>query len=312
MNSFSHSHSQLNLQRDEVEGIIARFSATHSSHLTAVPGLSVARVTTPVPPTTHAETSCLCLCVRGSRRVSVGDAAFLHGERTFVITGVDVPTIVAIPNASPRNPYTALRIDLDLTVARRIAREAYDHRARPDRARHLVAFKADFGLLDAIARLVRLIDAPRDVGFLADLIHQEILCRLLSGPAGPRFRKILSLASKSGGTAVALEWLRAHFSERVLVGQLAEKAGMGLSTFHRHFQELTSMSPIQYQKQLRLHEARKLMLEQCLDVGSAALMVGYESSTHFIRDFRRTFGITPLRSVASLRKLGMTGRSKAD
>lgn len=150
----------------------------------------------------------------------------------------------------------------------------------------------------------RLIERPSEIAVLADLIHREILYRLLSGPAGNSLRQIARLGSHGQRVSKVVAWLREHFRGPLRIDQLAKMAGMGVSTLHRHFHELTDMSPIQYQKRIRLHEARRLMLEESYEVGTAALDVGYESSTQFIREYRRLFGEAPLRNIKALRTTG--------
>jgi transcriptional regulator GlxA family with amidase domain len=203
------------------------------------------------------------------------------------------------------HPYIGLRIDLDLDLARQVMADI-DVQA-PDVVlpeSPLALGRIEPALFDAVARLVRLIEAPQDVGFMSGLIHREILYRLLQSPAGRKLRLIVQLGAQGNRVAKAVSWLQSHFRERLRVGQLADIAGMAQSTLYRHFQELTGMSPIQYQKRLRLHKARHLMLEGRLDVGSAALSVGYESPTQFVREYRRLFGESPLRDVKALRADG--------
>ncbi|HEX7814971.1 AraC family transcriptional regulator [Dyella sp.] len=297
-------------QRDEIEAVIARFAALHHGHSTPVPGLSVARITTPVPPTAQVDAACLCICVRGSRRISNGDSVIFHEENHFVLTAVELPSIIAIPDASPHRPYTALRIDLDLNLARQVMAEIdIDTPSHAPGDTCLAVIKLDPAMLDCVARLVRLLERPGDIAFISKLIHQEILYRLLSGPGGARLRRIVRLGSQGHRVATVIEWLNANFRERLRIEQLAEKAGMGVSTLHRHFNELTGMSPIQYQKQLRLHEARRLMMEEELEVGMVALKVGYESATQFIREYRRLFGAPPMRDVKTIREAGQNQKT---
>jgi AraC-like DNA-binding protein len=292
-------------QRDEIEAVIARFASTHSGYCTPVPGLRVARITSPVPPTAHFDAAYLCVCIRGRRRVSAGDTVILHDESHCILTAIEVPTIIAIPDASHARPYTALRIDIDLNLARQIMAEIdIEGPSSASADASISVMKLDTELLDGVTRLVKLLDRPTDIPFMSALIHKEILYRLLSGSGGARLRKMIRTGTQSHRVTRAIDWLRLHFREPLRIGQLAEKAGMGVSTLHRHFTELTGMSPIQYQKQMRLHEARRLMLENELDVGVSALKVGYESSTQFIREYRRLFGESPMRDIKALREAG--------
>jgi transcriptional regulator GlxA family with amidase domain len=157
-------------------------------------------------------------------------------------------------------------------------------------------------LLDAVLRLVRLIEAPSDIPILGQLIQHEILYRLAIGPKGNRLRQIVRLGSKSHGVAKVIAWLREHFAEKLQIAQLADQAGMGVSTLHRHFSQPTSMSPIQYQKHLRLHEARRVLVAEGVDAATAAVRVGYESVSQFNREYRRLFGEPPRRDVNGLKR----------
>jgi AraC-like DNA-binding protein len=293
------------LLRIEIEAIIERYSKVSASYETAIPGLHVARITERVEPTTHLAEASVCVCVRGSRELTVGETMWAQKEDQFLLSAIGLPTIIAIDDASAAKPYTALRIDLNLDLARQVMADIDLQGVTVAPSASSLSFgpiNRDF--LDAVARLVRLIEAPNDASYMSDLIHREILYRLLSGPSGYRLRQIVRLGSQGHRVAKAVTWLRNHFQERLKIEQLAAIAGMGISTLHRHFHELTGMSPIQYQKHLRLHEARRLMLDDSCDVSSTATSVGYESSTQFIREYRRLFGAPPLRDIKALRAKG--------
>jgi AraC-like DNA-binding protein len=247
----------------------------------------------------------VCLCIRGSRKLTVGEGEYVQTENEYLLSTLGLPAIVAIPDASLVNPYTALRIEIDLDLARQIMADIDVEGVRPNQAEACLSFgRLDPPFMDAVARLVRLIEAPTDISFMSGLLHREILYRLLAGPGGQRLRQIIRRDSQGHRVAKAAAWLRSHFRDNLKIEQLATIAGMGVSTLHRHFQELTGMSPLQYQKQLRLHEARRQMLNDDVDVGTTALNVGYESSTQFIREYRRLFGQPPLRHVNALRAGG--------
>ncbi|HEY4202599.1 MAG TPA: AraC family transcriptional regulator [Devosiaceae bacterium] len=289
--------------RDEIEAIIARYALSGGPVETPVRGLRVGRLTAPVPPTSLVHEPSLCLCVRGSKRMTVGERHFAHDQEHFLLFAADMPAIAAIDDASPERPYTALLIHLDLDMARQLMAEIDSSRLAPSpRAGTCMAYgRLDADLLDAVLRLVRLIERPGEIAIMGALIQRELLFRLLSGASGERLRQIVLSGSPSQRIARAIGWLRANYAQRLSIEQLADLAGMGLSTLHRHFQEVTGMSPLQYQKHLRLHEARRLMLAENADAGAAALAVGYESVTQFNREYRRLFGAPPLRDVKALR-----------
>jgi len=294
-------NQRLTSLRQNIEANIVRYLAAASDGPTPVPGLGVARLRSPLAPTTYLYEPSLCISARGAKRVLLGDQGFVYDENRFLLTAVGLPTVIAV-DASPRNPYVGLQVLLDLELAR-------DMIAGMDTNRLDTAQSADPGiatgpvteeLLDAVGRLVKLLDTPRDIPILAALLQREILYRVLSGPQGSRLRQIARLDSQGHRVAKAIAWLRANFARKLRIKELARVSGMGLSTLHRHFHELTTMSPLQFQKQLRLHEARRLMLAERLDAGSSALRVGYESAAQFSRDYRRLFGQPPMRDIRSL------------
>src|ERR1700754_2813153 len=277
--------------RAEMEKIIASYVAERGIGETDVPRLSVAHITGPRPSTTYLYEPSICVCVRGSKRVLLGNEGYVYDETHFLLTTIGLPTIIQINDADPDIPYTALQIILDLDLARQMMIEID--------ANGIDQIRSDVGivvgdlspdLLDAVARLVELQAKPHDIPIMNGLIHREILYRILVSEMGNRLRQIVRIGSQANRVAQAVHWLRAHYTERLRIEDLAELAGMAVSTLHRHFQEVTTLSPLQYQKQLRLHEARRLMLSEEKDAGTAALQVGYESVTQFTREYRRLFG----------------------
>lgn len=293
------------LLRAEIEDSIERYMRTNSDYRTHVPGLHVARITAPVPPTTHMAEASICICISGARQVTFGGGNYDQIESQYLLSAIGLPSIVAIPDASPQNPYTAVRIELDLELARQIVAEVEIGTGDRRQSQSGIGIaQVDPNLLDPVARLVRLIEAPGDVAFLSGLLQREILYRVLTGPRGKTLRQIVRLGSQGHRIAKAASWIRDHFREHFHVEQLAKMIGMGVSTLHRHFQDLTGMSPLQYQKHLRLHEARRLMLLKDSDVTSTALNVGYESPTQFVREYRRLFGQPPMKNIKSIRLEG--------
>jgi AraC-like DNA-binding protein len=299
------NHALLSRQRAEMEEIIALHCRRSGGFDTPVPGLRVGRIIQPIPPSMHTADACVCVLIRGARSITVGDAVFTQDEDSYLLSTVALPSIIAIPDASPSTPYTALRIDIDFDLARQVMAEIQGQTLAPALPESPLSLgRIGHELFDAVVRLVRLIDAPNDIAFMSRLLHREVLYRLLSGPAGGRLRQMVQLGTQGSRAAKAVTWLRAHFHQPLKIAQLAAVAGMAESTLHRYFHALTGMSPIQYQKRLRLNQARNLMLGGGLDVGSVAFAVGYESATQFIREYRRLFGEPPLRDVKSLRAQG--------
>lgn len=294
--------SKLDSIRNEIERIVARYVEKHGVGATVVPGLSVGRATAPIAPSSYLFEPSLCVGARGSKRVHLGEASYVYDEHHFLLTAVGLPTIIEVAEASEDAPYTALQLKLDLHAARQVIGEVETHRLDTARSEAGIATgPVDGALLDAVVRLVRLLDTPRDIPILHANIHREILYRVLVGPAGARLRQIVQVGSQGGRIAKAVERLQRDFSKKLKIEDLADEVGMGVSTLHHHFREITTMSPLQFQKQLRLHEARRLMLTEDADAANAAIQVGYESVTQFNREYRRLFGAPPVKDVRAMR-----------
>jgi AraC-like DNA-binding protein len=269
---------------------------------TAIPGFSLYRRTAPTPcnPTTYEPS--LAVFVQGKKRINLGGTSYLCDESSFLLTSVDVPVISQIVSASEEKPMLALRLALDIQVVREIlSQQELPEPAVSARTHGIAIGKSTVELLSACSRLLDLLDTPEDIPFLSDMIHREIVYRLLRGPQGQRLRAIATLGDQSHRTAKAIAWLRANFHKPLRLEELALVARMGMSTLHHQFRALTAMSPLQYQKQLRLHAARDRMLIDGLDAASAAFEVGYESPSQFSRKYRRFFGQPPIRDIKARR-----------
>jgi AraC-like DNA-binding protein len=274
-----------------------------SAFETGVPGLTLYRVTEPSAPFSSIYEPSVSLIIRGRKRVIVGAAVLDYDESNFLLTAIDLPTTVQILDASDAEPYYAALLRLDLECLRRIIVQHDVRAAAPPQGEMGMAIgTATTGLFDALARLVGLIDTPRDIPFLGMHIHEEILYRLLSGEQGAYLRRIALSGTQSNRVAAAISWLKQNYMAPLRVEQLAEIARMGVSTLHHHFRAMTAMSPLQYQKHLRLHHARELMLSEAADAATAAFRVGYESPTQFNREYRRMFGAPPLRHIKAIQQ----------
>ncbi len=266
-----------------------------------LPGLTLFRLANLTAPISYNLPPSLCLVVQGRKRLYLGEGTYDYDARHLLITSVDLPVVTQILEASPEQPCLGLTFTLNpqqlakLLLARDIVVEP------PSEARLGVAVsEVTEPLLDAFVRLIDLLDQPQDIPALAPLIEQEILYRLLTGEQGPRLRQIAAVGQQGYRIARAIDWLKAHFDQPVRVEELAKRAGLSSSSFHAHFRATTAMSPLQYQKRLRLNEARRLMLTERLDVSSAAFSVGYESPSQFSREYSRQFGVSPLRDIKQL------------
>ena len=283
---------------------IARWTVKDGLLVTPISALSLSRRHAPTEPTSYMYEPSLCVIAQGVKRVLLGDDTYVLDVHHFLITSVDLPTVVQITQASREKPYLGLILKLD---RREIAQLMVDSHLPPPRAqqssRGMATGEVMLPLLSACQRLIDLLAAPQDTPILAPIIQREILYRLLVGDQGARLRQIASAGSQSHQIAQAIEWLKRHYTRPLRIEDLAAHVHMSPSTFHHHFRVLTAMSPLQYQKWLRLNEARRLMLTERLDAATTAFQVGYESPSQFSREYRRVFGAPPLRDITHLRQI---------
>jgi AraC-like DNA-binding protein len=291
--------------RAELARKIAAHVQAAGEQATPVPGLTLYRRTAPTPcyPATYEPS--LNVFVQGRKRVNLGGATYLCDESTFLLSSVDVPVVSQVVTASEEVPLLSLLLKLDMAVVREIlGQEEFHTLEGPSQARGIAIGKTTVDLLTPCSRLLDLLDTPEDIPFLSHLIQREIVYRLLRDPQGKRLRAIATLGDQSHRTAKAIAWLKANYTKPLRVEKLAEVARMGMSTLHHHFRALTAMSPLQYQKQLRLVAARERMLIEGLDAASAAFEVGYESASQFNREYKRFFGQPPVRDIKARRLAG--------
>ena len=296
-----HSSQVIGMRRELARKIAAKTSKS-GAQATAIPGLTLYRrtETSPCYPATYRPS--LSVFVQGRKRVTLGGATYLCDQSTFLLSSVDVPVVSQIVAASEEIPLLAFLLKLDMAMVREILnQEEFQARVGPSRHRGIAIGVTTVDLLKPCSRLLDLLDAPDDIPFLSNLIQREIVYRLLRGPQGERLRSIATLGDQSHKTAKAIAWLRANYSKPLRLEELAEVARMGMSTLHHHFRALTAMSPLQYQKQLRLVAARERMLIEGLDAASAAFEVGYESASQFNREYKRFFGQPPMRDIKARR-----------
>ncbi len=251
----------------------------------------------------------LAIVVQGKKAALLGEEAYYYGAAQYLVVSVDLPISGFIVEATPDRPYLGFKLDLDphqlcdLITAQSSADSWCEAIAsqRVTSVRGFFVSTADVRLLDCALRLIRLLDTPQDIPILAPMIIREIYYRLLIGEQGEAVRQIATSGSNMQRIASVLSLIKADFAQPMRVEDLAEQASMSPSSFHYHFKEVTSMSPLQYQKQLRLLEARRLMLTENSDASNAAYQVGYESSSQFSREYSRMFGAPPIRDIERLR-----------
>jgi len=287
----------------EINAAIARSTETEGITPTAIDHLFFARHSSPSLPLHVAQWPCFALVTQGSKRLTLGDDVYHYGAGDCLLVTLDLPVVSWIVEATPERPKLALGMAIDPARLQEVlSRVSLPPEAlRAEGGRGVAVHKAPAELLDATLRLVRLLERPQDIASLAPLVEQEILYRLLTGPHGPTLLRIASANSPANRVAKAIAWLRQHYTEPLRIDALAQHVGMSASSLHHHFQQATAMSPLQYQKRLRLQEARRLMLVDALDVGSAGYRVGYQSPSQFSREYSRQFGLPPLRDVERAR-----------
>jgi AraC-like DNA-binding protein len=248
----------------------------------------------------------LCVIAQGAKEVRLGEKHFRYDPAHCLVVTAALPIASRVAEASLERPYLGVVLRLDPTLVGSVMVEAGHPAPRRQSAmRAIEVCPLDVNLLDAVVRLVRLVDAPSDVRILAPLLMREIVYRLLMGVQGDRVRHIPTLSSSTHGIAGAIERLRRDFDRPLRIEDLARDLGMSVSSFHQHFKEVTAISPLEFQKQLRLQEARRLMLGEDLDAASAGYRVGYNDASHFTREYKRLFGEPPMRDVERLRGVVM-------
>ena len=283
---------------------VARWTAQDSRIFTPLSALSMSRYTAPTQQSCYIHEPSLCLVAQGAKRVVLGKETFTYDAYHFLITSVELPVVAQVIEASQDKPYLGVVLQIDRRSIAQMLVESEVPLPRPQQAsRGMVVSEVTLPLLNAFIRLIDLLDTPEDIPMLAPLVQREILYRLLISDQGERLRQIGATGTQSHQIALAIDWLRDNFNQPLHIDDLAAYATMSPSTFHRHFRTVTSMSPLQFQKSLRLHEARRIMLTDHIDAASAAFQVGYESHSQFNREYGRLFGAPPLRDIKSLRQL---------
>lgn len=282
---------------------VGRWTRGLEQAVTGIPELRFYRREGPSEPCVCMVEPSVALVVQGAKRALLGGDVYTYDIRRFLITSLDLGATMHIVEASAEQPYLGLVLKLDLQlVAELMVQRGLPPPPAPASERGMVLGQSTPSLLDAFQRLVNLLDEPESIPVLAPLIQREIHYRLLTSDQGGRLWQIASVGSQSHRVARAIDWLKDHYAKPLRIDDLAAHVQMSASSFHHHFRQLTAMSPLQFQKWLRLNEARRLMLAGEADVSSAAFQVGYESPSQFSREYSRLFGASPRRDVTGLRE----------
>ena len=293
---------------EELTDLIARNTRADGVHATAIARVHLIRSSRPTEPLHALHQPALCIVAQGRKQVMLGQTVYVYDRSQYLVVSVDLPVVGQILEASAARPYLCLRLDLDPAMLAELLLEvgpAAPESGNGGAVRHpaagLTLSVLTPELLDAANRLLRLLQSPRDISVLAPLAEREILYRLLSGEQAARLRQIARADSKLQQIGRAIGWIRRHYAEPFSIEAVAVEARMSPSALHQHFKSVTTMSPLQYQKQLRLQEARRMILSQPVDAATAGYRVGYDSPSQFSREYSRLFGAPPMRDVARLK-----------
>jgi AraC-like DNA-binding protein len=267
---------------------------------TAIEGLTIVRRDEANQPENCFYKPLVAVIVQGIKRSVIGSEEYRYGENHCLVTGVDMPSVNHVTVASPEKPFLGLSLTLDKYLITQLAAEI-PPRLGNGSYKGMAVADVDPDVQDAFLRLAELLEKPEQIPVLAPMIIREIHYRLLIGHQGERLRMINTLGTQSNQIAKTITWLRDNYKETLQVDELARKVNMATSTFHRHFRQVTTLSPLQFQKRLRLYEAQRLMLVENEDAAVAAIAVGYESPTQFNREYKRLFREPPHRHVSQLR-----------
>jgi len=283
----------------ELAAVIDRYVVGTGVCSTAMPHVSLIRADAPSTPTPAVYEASLCIIAQGSKRVSIGEHSVVYDAAHYLLVSVDLPLVGHVLDASPERPYLCCKIDLDVAMLADLMASEGGGVVRTDLP-VLGVYPGDPDLIDAACRLVGLLDRPDTIRALAPLIKREILYRLLTGPHGPMLRHVATAGSHLNQVSRAIAAIRRRFDAPIRIDDVAAEAGMSSSSLHAHFKAITRMTPLEYQKQLRLQEARRLMLSEGATASTAGFAVGYESPSQFSREYRRLFGAPPRADIERL------------
>ena len=294
-------------RQQDLSARVARLTPFDGTHQSALPALALTRGSVPTVCMPVVFQPCLAIVVQGRKRALLDGEVFNYDALNYLVVSVTLPGLGQVVEATPEHPYLSLRLNLDLEEIARLVLELGNRAPSPASTdRGLFVARLDEPLLDAVLRMVKLLDTPEDIDVLAPVVQREIYYRMLRGELGHR---LVDLAQSEGGNhriVRAIEWLKQHYAAPLRIEQLADAVHMSPSALHHRFKAVTAMSPLQYQKHLRLHEARRLMFADGIECATAGHRVGYESASQFSREYRRLFGAPPRAEISRLRETGVS------
>jgi len=285
----------------ELSKLIEKFAAYDGVHSTIIPSLELIRSSTITLPVLRVHEPALCIVTQGSKVVMLEQDCFSYGPSNYLVVSVDLPISAQITEASLENPYLCIRLKLDhLQIFDILKESSFQSNKVKEMRRGIYVTETNQSILDAAIRLVRLLETPEDVPILEPLIVREIYYRVLKGEQGEYLKQIALDGSNMQRILLAINQIKSNYAEPLYTEELAHSVHMSTASLFRHFKEVTAMSPLQYQKKLRLLEARRLLLSETMDAAEAGFRVGYESPSQFSREYRRMFGMPPVRDVKQL------------
>ncbi|SNT57647.1 AraC-type DNA-binding protein [Bacillus sp. OK838] len=293
---------QLYRQRVELTKIIEHYTGRDDTYTTDIPSLFFSRYSNNSGPYYGIYKPSLCIVVQGMKEVLLSQERFQYGPADYLVASVRLPITAQVTEASSQVPYLALKLEFTPSQILEVLRESEMGVTKKENAkRGMYVSKIEPSLLDAVTRLVSLLNTPNDIPVLAPLVTKEIIFRVLQGEHGGMLKQIAIEGSSTHQISDAIEHIMNNYEKSFKIEELAEIANMSVSSLHRHFKEITAMSPIQFQKQLRLQEARSLLLSESADAADVSFRVGYESPSQFSREYSRMFGLPPKEDINRLK-----------
>lgn len=292
---------RMNRHEDELGKLVERHVSEDGTHATAIPSLFLMRLSHVTGPSYGVYKPSFCIVVQGAKEVWLAQERFKYSPVDYLVASVNLPVIAQVTEASSDVPYLGFKLEFTLSqILAALSDSQVESRPKENAKRAMFVSQMESSLLDAVTRLARLLDNPEDIPVLAPLFTKEILYRILQGQHGAVLEQIAVEGSSIYRISGVIEHIMNNFERSFRIEELAELANMGVSSLHRHFKEVTAMSPIQFQKQFRLQEARRILLSESSDAADVAFRVGYESPSQFSREYSRMFGLPPIEDIKRL------------
>ncbi|MFX3647499.1 MAG: AraC family transcriptional regulator N-terminal domain-containing protein [Paenibacillus sp.] len=290
-------------QQQKLADLIKRFTPTDGIHSTAIPSLALIRASKISQPIYYVHQPALCIVAQGSKLVILGQESYTYDLTQYLVASINLPISGQVVQATVEHPYLCMRLDFDPGQIFDLIRDTPTASPKPDHptSRGLFVSSAKLPLLEAVFRLVRLLDTPEDIPVLAPLFIREILYRIIQDEHGPSIMQFAVQNSHAQHIAEVIEVIQSEYAKPLRIEELASRVNMSSSSLHHHFKAITAMSPLQFQKQIRLQEARRILLTGSTDAADAAFHVGYESPSQFSREYARMYGLPPKSDIKRLR-----------